>query len=88
MTALPVSTAPATTRRRYHRNNGDENDNLSKLERYFFRPTGHYTLHDGSIQSFDDLTYLEYYNMFRLDKYRVDREGLAGVYLESPSTLR
>jgi hypothetical protein len=48
-------------------------------------PTGSFT-QNSSIRHFDDLTYAEYYTLFRLAKYVPDKDGKSGYFLEQPNT--
>ncbi|KAI0085387.1 hypothetical protein BDY19DRAFT_909014 [Irpex rosettiformis] len=83
ITALPVCTSPHVTRHRYHTGNANS---LSLLERYFLRPHGTFQLQNGETQSFDDLSYLDYYKLFRLKRYQVTDVGLPFHYPEQPNS--
>ena len=66
----------------YHRNNSS--NTLSSLEHYFVRPLGPFS-HNGAICLFEDLTYVEYYSLFRLSKYDHSRVHSENYYLERPN---
>jgi hypothetical protein len=67
VTSLPVHLPDTDRHRQYSRNHGTENT-LSLLQRYFLRPLGHYMFRDTCC-SFDDLTYTDYFSLFRLVKF-------------------
>lgn len=66
VSALLIHLPDATSNHQYHRIS--QTSVLSQLDRYFLRPTGSFTV-DGTLRHFDDLTYAEYYTLFRLAKY-------------------
>lgn len=66
VSALPIHLPGSRSRHQYHLRNG-ESSTVSKLDRYFHRPSGTY-VHDNIEQRFADLSYTEYYQRFRLEK--------------------
>jgi hypothetical protein len=54
----------------------------SLLEHYFARPYGTYDV-DHTTRSFDDLTYSQYFCLFRLDKYDVRKNDRPNYFIES-----
>jgi hypothetical protein len=79
VTALPIHLPDATSNHQYHRSTNSSV--LSQLNRYFLRPTGSFTT-DGTVRHFDDLTYAEYYTLFRLAK---NAPSKALYFLEQPN---
>ena len=65
VTSLPIH-LPSANCRQYKRIN--PNDSRSLLEHYFLCPVGSF-VHDGQERSFDDISYAEYYTLFRLAKF-------------------
>lgn len=85
VTSLPIHLPSSPHHRQYTRRNGTNANSLSLLERYFLRPCGTFALRDGSTQSFDDLTYSQYFSFFRLEKYSHENVNRPRYYLESSS---
>ena len=79
VTALPIHLPNATTNHQYHRRS--QTSTLSQLDRYFLRPNGSFDA-GGILRQFDDLTYTEYFTLFRLAKFNPAKEGHPAYYLE------
>ena len=77
VTPLPIH-LPGDNQPRYVRAN--LNDAKSLLRHYFLRPNGQFT-HNGQQRSFDDLSYADYYTLFRLTTYDATRASNP-VYFE------
>ena len=60
------------------------NDTKSLLEHYFARPLYHF-IHHGSIRSFDDVVYKEYYTIFRIATYNAKHDGHNNYFTENTS---
>ena len=56
----------------------------SPLQHYFDRPHGFFT-HQSLRKSFDDIHYLTYFRLFRLEKYNPENDGKSNYFLESCS---
>lgn len=65
VTALPVHLPTSRSHYQYHGTSGPRST-LSLLERYFLRPTGAFHDNRGILRYFDELTYIEYFMLFRL----------------------
>ena len=78
VTPLPIH-LPSANRRQYERVN--LTDSLSLLEHYFLRPIGLFT-NNGSDQLFDELSYAEYYTLFRLTKYDASKRDHPAYFNE------
>lgn len=83
VTALPIHLPDSTSNHQYQRSNNTSV--LSQLNRYFLRPTGSFMI-DGCTRQIDDLTYAEYYTLFRLAKYTPDKVAHPTYFLEQPNT--
>ncbi|KAJ7923937.1 hypothetical protein B0H13DRAFT_1453125, partial [Mycena leptocephala] len=79
VTALPIHLPDATSNHQYHRSTNSSV--LSQLNRYFLRPEGSFLI-DGTARQFDELTYAEYYTLFRLAK---NAPSKATYFLEQPN---
>lgn len=79
VSALPIHLPEATTYHQYHRQS--QTSTLSQLNRYFLRPSGSFNV-DGAPRQFDELTYAEYFTLFRLAKFTPGKEGNPAYYLE------
>ena len=79
VTALPIHLPDATTNHQYHRRS--QTSTLSQLDRYFLRPSGSFNV-DGNVRQFDELTYTEYFTLFRLAKFNPAKESHPAYYLE------
>ena len=55
----------------------------SNLEHYFLRPHGNFQLR-GVTRSFEDITYDEYYTLFRLVKFDVEKDTMSSRFPEIP----
>ncbi|EAU89526.2 ATP-dependent DNA helicase PIF1 [Coprinopsis cinerea okayama7 len=84
VTALPVHDQDNIRNQRYSRRSDE--GSLSKLERYFLRPDGTF-LYEGQTRNFDDLTYTEYFTLFRIDPYNPEKDGHPRYYRERPNGL-
>lgn len=55
---------------------------MSDIQRYFSRPIGSFpTGRDGERRSFEELTFTEYYSLFRMEPYSEDAGDLNTVFL-------
>jgi hypothetical protein len=81
VTGLPVHLPDCMSHQRYHHSQNA----LSPLLRYFVRPQGFFQL-NGVEHSFDELTYNEYYQLFRLTPYRAQYDSKQNYFRESPHT--
>jgi hypothetical protein len=79
VTVMSVHLENHTTFHQYHRT-GRANT-LSSLLHYFLRPHGAFTQH-GVVRLFEDLTYVEYFSLFRLAKFDACKAHLDNYYLE------
>jgi hypothetical protein len=61
VTSLSVHLPDSLRHRQYRRKDQSE---MTNLHRYFLRPLGSFTDHDGSLVDFDELTYTSYYEQF------------------------
>jgi len=82
VTPLPVHLANDTRHQQYMRRKQNEN-NGSRLIHYFARPAGSFTSNYTGTRLFDDLTYSEYYSLFRLAKYNPDNSHKPMYFCES-----
>lgn len=80
VTSLAIHLPSATSHHQYFRRNNTQST-LSTIDHYFLRPPGNY-LHDGQLRSFSSLTYIDYYQLFRLAKYDPTKEGNTTYYRE------
>jgi len=55
---------------------------LSSLHHYFLRPLGAFTNHNGILCLFSNLTYVEYYSLFRLAKFNPAKSMSENYYVE------
>jgi hypothetical protein len=84
VSALPIHLPDATSNHQYHRSTNSSL--LSMLNRYFLRPPGSFAI-DGAIREFSDLTYTEYFTLFRLAKSPPGRNSNAFYFLEQPNDI-
>jgi hypothetical protein len=63
----------------YRHNNNTKT--LSSLQHYFVRPLGSFN-HFGVLRRFQDITYVEYFSLFRLAKYNHEKMFSTNYYLE------
>ena len=84
VTPLPVHLKHATRHHPYHRTN-QQSQSSSLLDHYFIRPIGSFT-HNQQQRSFDDVTYTDYYTLFRLAKFNVKYQNNPIYFLESTDT--
>jgi PIF1-like helicase len=82
VTPLAVHLPTATNHHQYHRNS--PTTTLSTLDRYFVRPQGTFVF-AGQERSFADLTYSEYFTLFRVTKYDANRAGHPFYFVEQPN---
>jgi hypothetical protein len=67
VSAIAIHGPSSRSNHQYHRH--DQNSStLSTLDHYFLRPRGFFTLGNNR-KNFANLTYAEYYTLFRLAKY-------------------
>jgi len=57
---------------------------MSTLNHYFCRPSGSFT-HQGNRRNFLELTYVEYFGLFRLQKYNTNNTLLTNYFIERPN---
>jgi hypothetical protein len=67
VSSLPVHTQVTARHSQYSRNSGTSS-NMSLLRRYFHRPDGTF-IFENEEKTFNDLTYSEYFRIFRLEKW-------------------
>lgn len=84
VTSLPVHLPEYTGRRQYNRKDSSES-RMSLLDRYFHRPAGSF-MQQGIERHFKDLTYVEYFSLFRLAKYDPLNSAKSSYYMERPNT--
>ena len=70
MTSLPVHLPESRSHYQYLRT-ASPTSTVSLLDRYFRRPRGHFTDTSGTRQAFADLTYAEYFSLFRLTRFDI-----------------
>ena len=80
VTPLPIHLA-TTKSRQYARRTGTTGK--SNLEHYFIRPHGQFEVR-GVMRDFEDITYDEYYTLFRLEKFDVDKDMMSTRFPEIP----
>ncbi len=80
VTALAVHLPESHSRTQYSRRNGTES-HLSLLDRYFLRPQTTVLLNDIQ-QSFENLTYCDYYENFRLAPYNATLDNHPNYFRE------
>ena len=83
VTALPVHLPSSRPTRQFSRREGNES-NLSLLDHYFLRPQTTFIL-DGIRRSFDNLTYADYYELFRLASYDGTKSNREDYFQELPN---
>jgi len=81
---LPVHLVTSRAHYQYIRQNGQQSK-LSLLNRYFLRPKTNYVDSNGEYKAFDDLTYPEYYRVFRL--VSLETKTNLPCYLELPPSI-
>jgi hypothetical protein len=82
VTPIPVHLQSNSPYRQYQRN--DNSSTMSSLDRYFVRPLG--TFHyNGTERNFKELTYSEYFSLFRLAKYDPRQIHNPLYYIEQPN---
>src|SRR3984957_3836589 len=82
VTVLSIHDSSSSHHVQYQRNT-DQNA-LSTLNHYFARPVGTFVL--SSVErNFDDLTYAEYFSLFRLAKRQTSNDGRPGYFIEQLS---
>jgi hypothetical protein len=79
VTAMAVHLEDDRTYQQYQQNT--PSTSLSTLRHYFLRPIGSFT-HNGVVRAFTDLTYIEYFSLFRLAKFDVTKNNLPNYYVE------
>ena len=68
ITLLPIHLPHTLSHHQYHRSDG-KGSTLSLLDRYFIRPNGIFIDETGHQRNFNDITYNQYFSLFRLTKY-------------------
>jgi hypothetical protein len=81
VTLLPIHLASSRVHRPYNRVNASP-DSVSLLDRYFARPIGVF-VHGGQVRNFDDLSYVEYYSLFRFESYKPRNDHRFNYFVES-----
>jgi hypothetical protein len=84
VTALPIHLPDTQSNHQYLRSSN--HSVLSQLNRYFLPPAASFTAKDGSVRHFDDLTYADYYTLFRLEKYSQKNVGKPNYFVELPNS--
>jgi hypothetical protein len=79
VTAMSVQLPTERRVQRYMRNNNS--DTLSPLEHYFVRPLSSYN-NGGIVSPFQDLTFVQYFSLFRLAKFDPEKNHLPHYFLE------
>ena len=79
VTAISVQLPVQRRVQRYKR--GDNTDSLTHLDHYFVHPLGYY-IHNGVQQWFQDLTFVQYFSLFRLAKFDAQKNDLPNYFLE------
>jgi len=80
VTPVSVHLPTNESNRQYHRRRG-EPSSMSSLNRYFSRPHGTFT-YDGVVRHFSQLTYIEYFSLFRFQKFNPNHVMLANHFTE------
>lgn len=80
VTSIPVHLPESRSHHQYHRRAGP-GSTVSLLDRYFHRPIGAFQLREQP-QDFSELTYTQYYSLFRLQKFDTRNEGRSGYFPE------
>jgi hypothetical protein len=84
VTPIAIHGPSCRSNHQYHRR--DQNSStLSTLDHYFLRPRGFFTI-GNNIRDFANVTYTEYYTLFRLAKYDAAQAHRANYYIEQPNT--
>ena len=83
VTSLPVHLPESRLNHQYLRTN-DTASTLSLLNRYFQRPVGYFTNTSGIHRTFSDLTYAEYFTLFRLNRFDIQNTTNPRYFNESP----
>jgi hypothetical protein len=83
VTPVSVHLDANQSNRQYHRRDM-ESSAMSTLNHYFCRPLGTFT-YRGDTHRFHDLTYIEYFSLFRLQKFDRNRSLHANYFLEQPN---
>ena len=84
VTALPIHGPDSRRHRQYPTQRRTGEASASLLDRYFIRPVGTF-VHDSITRDFDDLTYGEYWRMFRVTRYDPARTSHPNYFLERGS---
>lgn len=79
VTAISVQLPTERRIQRYRRN--DNANTLSSLDHYFVRPLGTF-LNNGIVLRFEDLTFVQYFSLFRLAKYDPQKVNSQNYFLE------
>lgn len=79
VTAISVQLPTERRIQRYRRN--DNANTLSSLDHYFVRPLGTF-LNNDIILRFEDLTFVQYFSLFRLAKYDPQKVNSQNYFLE------
>ena len=85
ITAISVQLPAERRFQRYKRANNA--DTLTPLEHYFLRPLGNY-VHDGVDHRFQDLTFIQYFSLFRLAKFDAEKNNSPNYFLEQQNQYR
>jgi hypothetical protein len=83
VTPVSVHESDNQSNRQYQRRDGSSSA-MSTLNHYFCWPFGSFN-YQGHTRSFSDLTYIEYFSLFRLQKYDANRTLLSNYFLEQPN---
>jgi hypothetical protein len=80
VTAISVHLSANQSNHQYHRRDGGSSA-MSTLIHYFCHPFGSFN-YGGNIRLFSDLTYIEYFSLFRVQKYDPNRMLQANHFVE------
>ena len=84
VTAISIHGPSSHSNHQYHRR--DQNSStLSTLDHYFLRPHTLFTI-GTNVRDFANLTYTEYYTLFRLAKYDATQDHRLNYYIEEPNS--
>ena len=86
VTSLPIHLPGSSSHHQYLRRDNTEST-LSLLNRYFQRPVGFFTDISGIQRQFSDLTYAEYFTLFRLTRFDVRNASNQRYFVENSDAL-
>jgi hypothetical protein len=83
VTAIAIHGPSSRSNYQYHRRDHNSST-LSTLDHYFLRPRGSFIM-GNNVNDFANLTYTEYYTLFRLAKYDAAQAHRSNYYIEQPN---